>query len=447
MGLLEHYKEIYHHTVLAFFVQSLETGGGTYNPHFAHVMISLKSGTALKDFFRRLFGQAPAVQSLDVTLGWDFRSADLVTFVDMVSKSNGKVVKLDLQDDHSLNLRMASLRAGKGCYHSLHGLLSNTKLRSLQFSNLCLLRTRTSNLSSGFSASGLQSFCFYGQIKEDDRSRLTYIISHCSQPVNVRPVTQVWCSMGLSLYQDVFSLQMLRRLHLSGWDLPLDQGGNTNDLRPMKEIVYRTALKDDRVLTKTIQQSGPVLEVLVLYSYGPVVDIAPEDPSPSPLINGREGVPAEPLSNVLHFSALTHLDLLVRLTDSSLKSLSTILPRLDLIHFGCHCNLHGLLQHCNFASLKSLSIMYANDTDLKLLLDAMGDGTAIPIWDGLEQLYIREVMPSTKVPTHFLQSAQLTRLYLEYIESTPLAAILKAVNPSKLQEISIRDCEYLLRAE
>ncbi|KAK3819407.1 MAG: hypothetical protein JOS17DRAFT_819995 [Linnemannia elongata] len=445
----EHYQEKYRATALASFVQSVETGGGSYDPHLGQVTVKLKSGTISKDFFRRLATQAPAVQSLDVTLDWVFGSADLVTLVDMVAKSNVKVFKLDLHDDYTSNATIASLRPGKGRYHSLLGLLSNTKLRSLYLSDLHLLGTRTSNLPSSFSASLLQSFYFYGQINKEDRNRLTNIISHCSQLVDLRLVTKVWGSMELSLQQAVFSLKMIRRLHLSG--LRFDEVGNVNNPQPMKEIVCYTALEDEKVLTKTIRQSGTVLEVLVLFSYGGIaVDISPEDPSPIPLLGRRERVLVEPLPHVPHLSVLTHLDLSMPLTDSSLTFLSAVLPHLDLVHFGCNAYTHGLLQHCNLASLKSLSIMDADDTNLELLLGTKSDGTAAPTWRGLEQLYIREMaslQSHTKVPRQFLQSAQLTRLYLDSVDLRPLAAILEAVNLSKLQEISMRRCEYYPRTE
>ncbi|KAK5828992.1 hypothetical protein F5H01DRAFT_392980 [Linnemannia elongata] len=431
----EHYQEKYRATALASFVQSVET-----------VTINLKSGTTSKDFFRRLVTQAPAVQSLDVTLDWDFRSTDLVTLVDMVAKSNVKVVKLDLQDDHGSNATIASLRPGKGRYHSLLGLLSNTKFCSLRFSNLYLLGTRTSNLPSSFSAPWLQSFCFCGRINEEDRNRLTDIISHCSQLVDLKLVTEVWCSMGLSLEKALFALKRLRRLHLSGWELFHDQG-NASDPRPMNEIVYYTDLENVRGLTKTIQKSGPVLEVLVLYGYiGTSVDIGPENPPRISPLGEREVALTEPLS-FSHLSALTHLDISTLLARLSLQYLSTVLPRLNLIHFGCNASSHGLLQHCNFASLKSLSMVDANDTDLKLLLDTKGDGTARATWDGLEQLSIRAVAWYIKMPAPFLQSAQLTRLYLDSLADIPLTAAFEAVNLSKLQEISICNSWYYPIAE
>ncbi|KAF9339535.1 hypothetical protein BGZ91_005619 [Linnemannia elongata] len=384
----EHYQEKYRATALASFVQSVETGGGTYDPHLGQVTINLKSGTTSKDFFRRLVTQAPAVQTLDVTLDWNFGSADLVTLVDMVSKSNVKVVKLDLQDDHTSNTTIESLRPGKGRYHSLLGLLSSTKLQGLQFSNLYLLGTRTSNLPSGFKSLWIQSFCFNGRIDEEDQYRLTNIVSHCPQLVDLRLVTDVLCAMVSNLQQAVFSLKMLRRLHLSG--LHIDQDGTVNDSLSMKEIVYYTDLGDIKDLVKTIRQSGPALEVL---------------------------------------------------------HLSAVLPRLDLVHFGCNSNSHGLLQHCNRASLKSLSILDAKDLHLELLSNRVDVGNGAPTWDGLEQLYIRDIAEFALVPKLLLQSAQLTRLYLDLVDPASLIAVLQTVNLSKFQEISIRKSWYYPIAE
>ncbi|KAH7059942.1 hypothetical protein BKA57DRAFT_512968 [Linnemannia elongata] len=369
----DHYQEKYRATALASFVQSVETAGGTYDPHLGQVTISLESRTTFKDFFRRLVNQAPAVQTLDVTLDWDFGSADLVTLVEMVSKSNVKVFKLDLHDDYTSNPTIASLRLGKGRYHSLLGLLSNTKLRSLQLSNLYLLGTRTSNLTPNFGASWLQSFSFEGIISEKDQHRLTSIISHCSQLEDLRLISVDCDFMGLSLQQAVFSLKKLRQLHLG--DLHIDQDSNVNDLRSMKEIFYYTAFGGFSMLTKTIRQSGPVLEVLILDSSATGVVIVPADLLPIPLLSGRENAPAVPLTHVPHLSALTHLDLSVPLTDPSLLYLSTILPSLDLVHFGCNHQSQGLLQHCNLASLKSLSIKDTEVIDLNSL-GSMGNGTA-----------------------------------------------------------------------
>ncbi|KAF9277069.1 hypothetical protein BGZ88_001374 [Linnemannia elongata] len=349
----EHYQEKYRATALSSFVQSVESAGGSYDSHLGRVTIKLKSGTTAKDFFRRLATQTLAVQSLDVTLDWDFGSADLVTLVDMVSKSNVKAVKLDLQDNCTSNATTTSLQPGKGSYHSLLGLLSNTKLRSLWLSNLYLLGTRMSHLPSSFNASWLQSFSFYGWINKEDKNRLTNIISQCSQLVDLRLVSK------------------------------------------------------DRFLSETVRKSGAVLEVLILCSNSVMgVDIGPEDSSAIPLLRGHEGAPVKPISNVPHLSALTHLDLSMAFTYPSDQHLSTVLPRLDLVHFGFNPYSRELLQHCNIASLKSLAMKDASAIDLKVLLDMMDDKTPARTWDRLEQLYIENISPYTKLPTLFLRNTQ-----------------------------------------
>lgn len=78
----------------------------------------------------------------------------------------------------------------------------------------------------------------------------------------------------------------------------------------------------------------------------------------------------------------------------------------------------------------------------------MDDKTPARTWDRLEQLYIENISPYTKLPTLFLRSTQLTRLSLDGVfDSIPLTTVLKAVNLSKLQEISICNSTYYPSAE
>ncbi|KAF9080061.1 hypothetical protein BGX29_005661, partial [Mortierella sp. GBA35] len=158
----EHYQERYRATALFSFIQSIETAGGVYDTHLRSITISLKSSASVKDFFRRLISQAPAVEGLDVTLDWKFRSADLVMLAEMISKSNIRTFKLDPNDvvDGVAVKRWSDSR--KGRYHPLLELLANKNLRSLQFSNILCLGLRTSDLSPHHGPSWLQSFQFYG---------------------------------------------------------------------------------------------------------------------------------------------------------------------------------------------------------------------------------------------------------------------------------------------
>ncbi|KAF9110682.1 hypothetical protein BGW39_004627, partial [Mortierella sp. 14UC] len=137
----------------------------------------------------------------------------------MVPKSNVRTLTLDLQGEPTQNATFPALRPGRGRYHSLLGLLSNAKLRTLQFSNLSLLGIRTSNLPSGHSPSLLQSFRFYGQVKDEDRTRLANIISHCPHLVDLRLICQgERMKLNWVFRHAIFSLKKLQRLHVAGWE-------------------------------------------------------------------------------------------------------------------------------------------------------------------------------------------------------------------------------------
>ncbi|KAF9130288.1 hypothetical protein BG015_004021 [Linnemannia schmuckeri] len=127
----DHYKETYRQTVLASFVQSVESAGGVYDPHFRKVSISLTSSTSAKDFFKRLAKQAPAIDVLDVSLDWKFGSTDLVMIVEMLGRSNIRTFNLDLKDFEAEGNTIAALLSGKKRYYALLDLFSGTKLRSL----------------------------------------------------------------------------------------------------------------------------------------------------------------------------------------------------------------------------------------------------------------------------------------------------------------------------
>ena len=121
---------------MASFLQSVETIGGTYDSHLGKITIPLTSSTATKDFFSRLPKQASSVRSLSVTLNWTFASADLVMIVTKIAQSTVGDLELDLQDlDKSLSLA-SQIRPGKGRYHSLLRLLSNTKIKGLTLSKV-----------------------------------------------------------------------------------------------------------------------------------------------------------------------------------------------------------------------------------------------------------------------------------------------------------------------
>ncbi|KAF9904220.1 hypothetical protein EC991_002923 [Linnemannia zychae] len=162
---LDHYRQVYRETVMASFLQCVEANSGTYDPQLGKVTVVLKSSTAAKDFFSRLSLRASFVIALKVSLLWAFASGDIAMLVEKIAQSNVQDLELDLQCfEQSLSV-VSQLRPGKGRYHSLLSLLSNSKLKNLTFAN---------------------SLHFLNRIRTTDDLRLASIITHCSRLVDLR---------------------------------------------------------------------------------------------------------------------------------------------------------------------------------------------------------------------------------------------------------------------
>ncbi|KAG0080402.1 hypothetical protein BGZ90_012481 [Linnemannia elongata] len=451
----EHYQERYRATALASFIQSVETAGGTYDARLSQVTISLKSSTTLKDFFRRLVSQAPAIENLDVTLDWDFGSSDLAVLVDMLSKSNIKSFSLDLKDNNTSNATIASLRPGKGRYHSLLSLLHNKTLRRLHFTNLYLLGPRTSSLPSNAPLSLLQCFHFHGQAIEGDLGRLTNILSLCPELVDLRLTVDLRMNsqhivnpMDTGLHHAIYSLRKLQRLHVVNWDLPSTSayaGRHAwSDPVSLKELVCTTWGLDQAFVENSIRQSHAALEVLVILDLsvagGKVNLIPPVTNSEDSLSTlGLERPVSDPQFDEIYFSKLTHLDLQAPLIPSSLKYLSSIMPRLNLLHFGCNQQTLSLLDVCNLVTLRSLSITYARIAKLGSLRDVVLNPSKRC---QIQSLRISGLNESDYGFVDIVRILPLQRLHLMYVGSYTLVAMLGSVNLSQLQVISVQGASY-----
>ncbi|KAG0199890.1 hypothetical protein BGX33_011322, partial [Mortierella sp. NVP41] len=337
-----------------------------------------------------------------------FRSADLVMMVEMLSKTNIKIFNLDPNDvvDGVAVKRWSDSR--KGRYHSLLALLSNKNLRSLLFSNFYLLGSRTSNLPSSYTPSWLQSFQFYGYVSKEDRSRLANILSHCPGLIDLRLIpqgTDDWMDVDLS--RAIYSLKKLQRLHIF-----------------------------------VVQRSNTILEVLVLFSYFSTYNnfnLTPPSLQSDISHPTRPSPPPDPLASQSPYSRLTHLDLQVDLTSPSLEFLSSVLPRLNLIHFASDVCTLQLLKHCSYATLKSLSISHTDKADLQPLLDIVNDPQGACQIHSLRLHIARRV---AKPLAHIIRTIPLKRLYLSDLDYATLSEIMGGINLSKLQVLSIRNVFY-----
>ncbi|KAF9335806.1 hypothetical protein BGZ91_010348 [Linnemannia elongata] len=433
----EHYQEKYRATALVSFVQAVEATNGTYNPHFRKVTIILNSSTTAKDFFERLTRQAPAVDNLDVTLAWDFVSADLVNLVDMVAKSNVRSIAIDLQDSPFSSSAFAAFRPGKGRYHSLLGLLANKNLHRLQLCNLHQFGARTSNLPSSVVASWIQSFGFHGQVNDEGRDRLTNILSLCPNLVDLRLTGSLSKrnEMDPGLHLQIFASKKLQRLHVMGWyrdwtETP--EGCIWRKGMPLRELVCTTGALDHNFVGGSIRQSYECLEVLVLIDHNgnyARLDLMP--------------LASSGISDGHYFPRLTHLDLRVQLTDGSMEFLSSILPRLDLVYFGCDSRTYSLLRHVNLASLKSLSLDEDRYNTFKLLKEAiqgLGGGCQI------ESLNVYGIDYCYKDLSEILKELRLKRLSLSRACASAMIYLFRRLNLSSLHIVSLYGSEYLPEA-
>ncbi|KAF9086176.1 hypothetical protein BGX29_001540, partial [Mortierella sp. GBA35] len=436
----EHYQERYRATALFSFVQSIETAGGVYDAHLRSITIGLKSSTSAKDFFRRLVSQGPAIQGLDVTLDWKFRSADLVMMVEMLSKTNIKIFNLDPNDvvDGVAVKRWSDSR--KGRYHSLLALLSNKNLRSLLFSNFYLLGSRTSNLPSSYTPSWLQSFQFYGYIAAGEHP---VALPRIDRSEADSQGTDDWMDADLS--RAIYSLKKLQRLHIFGWteDISIStENGPSSDPVSLKEIVCGAQKLNTHFTQEVVQRSNTILEVLVLFSYFSTYNnfnLTPPSLQSDISHLNRPSPPPDPLASQSPYSRLTHLDLQVGLTSPSLEFISSVLPRLNLIHFASDVCTLQLLKHCSYATLKSLSISHTDKADLQPLLDIVNDPQGACQIHSLRLHIARRV---AKPLAHIIRTIPLKRLYLSELDYATLSEIMGGINLSKLQVLSIRNVFY-----
>ncbi|KAG0369077.1 hypothetical protein BGX24_002560 [Mortierella sp. AD032] len=425
----DHYRQLYRETAMTAFLQSLEKLEGTYHSQLCTATVQLKSSTAARDFFSRLSKQAPAVKNLDIILNWDFGSADLVNLVDMVAKSNVKSITLDLKDDHTSSATIAALRLGKGKYHSLFSLFSNTNLRRLQFSNLHLFGTRTSNLPSGLKVSWLQCFHFHGTVNNEGRSRLENILSHCPELIDLRLTSDMTLNyaqpdsneMGWSLHTTICALRKLQRLRVTGWCRNWANkyaNHSWKNVVPLQELVVVVSAMDPLFVQATVQKSLEVLEVLILYDstiMDSTLDFVPK---------------SFPASNQRLLARLTHLDLQIQMTHDSLELFSSFLPTLSLVHFGVRFDTISLLRYCDIASLKSLSV--SGLSDFRSLADE------VKALDGrcqIQSLRIHVLSQGTKNNdlSDLLSLLPLTRLHMGSVE----VPFIGDLNLSELEILSL----------
>ncbi|KAF9122851.1 hypothetical protein BGW39_009460 [Mortierella sp. 14UC] len=437
---LEHYRQVYRATAMASFLKCVKANDGAYDEQLATVTVTLRSSTAAKDFFGRLSAHASAVNRLKVTLDWAFRSADLAKMVDKIAQSNVRDLELDLREFGLSFQFSSSMRLGKGRYHSLLGLLSNDKIKTLTLANIDLIGPRSSRLSSSLPHSLLQSFHYLSIINAVDDSRLASIISHCPQLVDLRLGSLTWASEGVpQIDQAIGSLTLLKSLRRYSLNFNSISEANAHSTPygsvPLRELVEhgRHFYVSTGLLEAAIQRSSATLEVLLLNlnspSTTPTLDLA----------NLRRGLPSSTTNtaNSQPFARLTHLELPYDISTDSLGLLVSALPTLAPVHLDVNMNSADLLTHISIRQLRSVCIEGAGNDILKPFFQAL-----LKLPSGQIDSLRLATTPWSQELSDLLKASPLKRLSFEDVGNHRLNEILASVNFSKLQVLTIFDEHY-----
>ncbi|KAG0063013.1 hypothetical protein BGZ89_010222 [Linnemannia elongata] len=461
---LEHYREAYRETAMRAFLQIVETSAGVYDPHLRKVSIGLKSSTTAQDFFKRLTTQAPAVNELDVSLDWKFSSSDLSVLTESLAKSNIRYLKLDLKEKYGDDRpRRETVLPGKGKYQAILGLLSNRKLQGLALTNIYYFGLRTSQLSSQ-APSCLRSFYYLQRVTASDEPRLIGILSLSPGLADLRLGSFAYFSEGCpNLSRAIEALPKLQSLHLQYMSSVVNDvsaGGASNFTRDkpdcppyginrLRELVCGGVSFDVDLLEDVARRSSTLLEVLALRSADDQVRPFNLYPTDSKVLLSQRDDSSSPLYTVepieRPFSNMTHLDLRVQLTKPSMDFLASVLPRLELVHFGANGATKDLLRYINYASLKSIWLAEMDDYDLQPFYDAVFSDhikdPRHPPSSQIESIRVSKITGFDNVSS-LVRSIPLKRLQMIDCSQNDLVDALLVVNLSRLQELSIFQQSY-----
>ncbi|KAK3845715.1 MAG: hypothetical protein J3R72DRAFT_472204 [Linnemannia gamsii] len=439
---LDHYRQVYRETAMSSFLQCVESNGGAFDPQVGKVTVSLKSAIAARDFFNRLAQHAPAVTALDITLDWSFGSADLAMIVDKTLHSNVCDFTLSTWISVLTTLGLA-MRPGKGRYHSLLGLFSNTKIKRLAFTTTNLIGLPTASLPTSHSPSFLQSFHYTRSISGFEDSRVADIIRHCPHLVDLRLGGPIFSGSAVSkIERAIGSLSKLAvlhryRLHEDSSSPPEIKNDTapygTVALRELVDFVLPYPTGPNGFLESAIRRSSDTLEVLLLRT---------KTETALNLVDALGPFSAATNHSRLPLRKLTHLMLLPNLTPASFELMASILARLSLLHLDVRRQTCRLLTYVNLSVLKSLYLFDPEADVIDTLSRAVLNLSSCQI----ESLYLARV-PMTPGLLDVISFLPLKRLYIFESEDSSMTKILQLLNLSQLQVLTIEDDRYDWAAE
>ncbi|KAF9904214.1 hypothetical protein EC991_002917 [Linnemannia zychae] len=455
-------KPKYYVPPLHSFVQMVRAKGGMWDPELKKATITLKTEYITTNFFVKLLSQGTEVQDLNLTLEWDYQKSDLTSLVNQVALSNVQFLRLDMKGEGS-NARneKEAEQSGGDEYQPLLDLFSNPKLENISFANVSHFGSRTTGLCTRRSLSSqpalqspitLQSFHFIGVIHVTDDALLESILHLCPRLVDVRLGSFSSASEHSPKVEGAIqSLRELQSLHLYNLSANLsakdgyvvDQSSRKQEIiSPLKSIFSVGIHFGHHPLQDVVQQSSPTIEVLIL-RYGDrenqPIALMPQPQTISATPSQDTQLSSTITGSINHpFCRLTHLDLAVKLTTDSHTQLASILPGLDLTHFGADAHTKDLVKSVNFASLRSIWLFDMDETFIQPLFDAFL-GKAKPC--KINTMRFGKIRNIRRLPD-FLSVVSLKRLYLSLLGRDALKGIFGSMELADLQVLAVFDDKY-----
>ncbi|KAF9343288.1 hypothetical protein BGX26_005972 [Mortierella sp. AD094] len=266
---LEHVRTSYRENAMRSLLNTIDVNRGFYDMRFRKIIMTLPSSILAKDFMSQLVTYPFAADELDLTMDFEFDSADLKAIVMNLAKSNVKILKLDL-NDKSYSGGEANLLS-KGKYHSLFELLSNRKLQQLTLTGTFNFGSRTSDLPKDQKQSTLRSFHFHSEFVSDI-PRCSSILPFCANLVDLRIVVKHSDHLLLEFGSAFRTLTRLGVLHLIGESIILHEKSQECPLSAivaagikLRELVVKDVyLSRDRTMDEVAHACESTLEVLIL---------------------------------------------------------------------------------------------------------------------------------------------------------------------------------------
>ncbi|KAF8942521.1 hypothetical protein BGZ47_006409 [Haplosporangium gracile] len=459
---------LYQTMVMGSFLTMVKLNRGKYEPYLCKVTITLPTSIVARDFMNRLEEQGTTISELNVILKWNFNTSDLHQIVKSTCRSNVRILQLDLSDrNNRIQHKQAEDR-----YWPLLDLFANMNLQSLSLQGIISFGFRIVDLPSHIPPSRLRTYHHLNGIGANDISKISNILWHCPNLVDLRLGSELGSLVDDQLCQAIKSLKDLEVLYL--WNFKHRTESEVKGLlssvvkgtRNLRELVIVNTVVDAMELQALVRAFSRTLEVLILdpvYSELNLATIIRNEsahsqtgPPPSPPKSTSSGWknPPQPAqtpasSRVIPFSKLRQLHLNTDLSEDSNQLLARIMPLLSLTHLGLYKSIpmDAVIKATDFTSVRSVYFYKFTGADLVPMWKSFPEtgygGSNQIVSISLERLK----SPGYGIVLECLTKVAIKRLWIGGVRSSYLKALFNTLNLSKLEVLAIVNCEYKWETE